>query len=330
MAASWRLPSSSADESVVFSVYRAPTRLLKVLTGSCCFHGKALRDICFHNFKLVTPAHAICTEAVPKMMHGLELTASVLFRGHMSTQEVERMLSPVNKICSPERIPNNINLDISRTSSPSRVLYARPSRWAVAPPYRWWRDLLVSPPSCWVGCPITKPTADSKVVAKSLAQHVQSVQGATFSVAVPAVHTSLDLSRGVGQPDAASKWRWCREVMCAETSEIKFSCAAICSQGLYTLHSSLRVNVVHLVASICPGKLVRQMQQHGVCCRKGGCARKIQKSAVRLCTEVASISSWDQVSKNRLSRCRTQCHLVVSFFIGLSRRSIPLDFSAIV
>jgi len=85
---------------------------------------------------------------------------------------------------------------------------------------------------------------------------------------------------------------------------------------------------VDLVASISPEEMVRQMQLQ----RSGHfvdklCARKLQKSAVRTCTDLLTTKGGIRFRRTAFRGAEPRVTLLVPASLGYSEKSIPLDFS---
>merc|ERR1711971_1420219 len=125
------IPSPKVSDTVV-EPYNAVLSFHQLVENADeCFllDNEALYDICFRTLKLTTPTYGDLTvpELTQQMLdaknmmcaadprHGRYLTAAALFRGRMSTKEVdEQMLNVQNKNSSyfVEWIPNNIKASV--------------------------------------------------------------------------------------------------------------------------------------------------------------------------------------------------------------------------
>eukprot|EP00450_Noctiluca_scintillans_P037582 CAMPEP_0194550288 /NCGR_PEP_ID=MMETSP0253-20130528/95639_1 /TAXON_ID=2966 /ORGANISM="Noctiluca scintillans" /LENGTH=477 /DNA_ID=CAMNT_0039397727 /DNA_START=41 /DNA_END=1471 /DNA_ORIENTATION=- len=134
------------------------------------------------------------------------------------------------------------------------------------------------------------PTPESEVVVKSLAQHAQNVIREIFPNGEVVAFASSNIVRGTA--------------------------------------FGVAVPDVDLVASICPEEMVRQMQLQ----RPGQfvdklCARKLQKSAVRTCTDLLTTKGGLKFRRTFFRGEEPKVTLLVPPNLGFSVQSIPLDFS---
>lgn len=85
---------------------------------------------------------------------------------------------------------------------------------------------------------------------------------------------------------------------------------------------------VDLVASINPESLVHQLQLHRCgCVTDRICARKLQKSAVRTCTDLLTSKGGLRFRRTAFRGEEPKVTLLVPPTLGLSHQSIPIDFS---
>jgi DNA polymerase sigma len=134
------------------------------------------------------------------------------------------------------------------------------------------------------------PTKESEEVVKSLARHAQSVVQEVFPTSEVVGFASSNIVRGTA--------------------------------------FGVAVPDVDLVASIRPDELVRQMQLQ----RSGQfvdklCARKLQKSAVRMCTDLLTTKGSLKFRRTFFRGEEPKVTLLVPPNLGFSAQSIPLDFS---
>merc|ERR1739848_631088 len=103
-------PSPKVSDTVVepYNCVLSVHQLVENSDESLLLDNEALYDICFRTLKLTTPTFG-------DLNHGRYLTACALFRGRMSTKDVdEQMLNVQNKNSSyfVEWIPNNIKSSV--------------------------------------------------------------------------------------------------------------------------------------------------------------------------------------------------------------------------